>query len=162
MTFDIIPYVSAGPLKFGMERVEIQSILGQENVPFTPGGKDVCDYYDALGILVAYDSDLQCAYIALGKPIVALYKGKDLLSLTAKQVGKILADDINLEEYGDGFTSHLHGIGTVFEYKTKPVSRITVFKKGYYSKNNEWEQKLEKLNLKEMSVDEIMNFIEGI
>lgn len=160
MTFHIVPYVSIGPLRFGMERSEIQALLGPTGVSVKPFGME-CDFYDTLGIFVEYDVDLRCAYVALAAPICALYKGKDLLRLNVKQVSTLLADDVSLEIGGDTLNSRLHGIGAVFEYKTKPVTRITAFKEGYYDKREESLRKLETLNLNEMSDEEIWNFIEN-
>lgn len=159
MIFNIIPYVAAGPLRFGMKRAAIQALLGPKGVPISPGGKAECDYYHSLGIMVEYDDNLECSYIALSKPVSAIYKGKDLLCLNSKQVIKLLENDSNIEVSDDTLISRLHGIGAVFEYKTKPVERVTVFKKGYYNNYDEQKKKLETLNLNEMSDEDIWNFI---
>jgi hypothetical protein len=160
MTYNLVPYVAAGPLRFGMERAAIHALVGPADAPFKPIGKVECDYYPSLGILIEYDEDLTCAYIGLSKPISAVYQGKDLLSLNSKQVGKLLQDDANLERRGDTLTSRLHGIGAVFEYKTKPVTNITLFKEGYYNSSDDLTRKIETLNLAEMSIEEIMELLE--
>jgi hypothetical protein len=161
MAFHLVPYVAVGPLRFGMERAEIHTLLGPSEVSVKPFGTVECDDYPSLGIFVEYDANSQCAYVALAAPTAVLYKGKDLLRLTVKQLSKLLADDAHLETGGDTLTSRLHGTGAVFEYKTKPVARITAFKKGYYDQSDEKIRKVETLNLHEMSDEEIWHFIEN-
>ena len=84
-----------------------------------------------------------------------------MLRLTIKQLSKLLADDVHLEIDGDTLTSRLHGTGAIFDYKTKPVGRITAFKAGYYDLSDDRIRKVETLNLHEMSDEEIWNFIEN-
>jgi hypothetical protein len=57
---------------------------------------------------------------------------------------------------GDRLTSRSHGIGAVFDYKTKLVARIIAFKAGYYDKSDEGSRKVETLNL-----EELWNFLEN-
>jgi hypothetical protein len=161
MTFLLVPYVAVGPLHFGMARADIQALLGPPEASIKPFGTVECDDYPSRGIFVEYDANLQCAYVALSDPASVLYEGKDLLRLTVKQLSKLLADDAHLELGADTLTSRLHGTGAVFDYKTKPVARITAFKAGYYDQSDERLRKLETLNLHEMSDEEIWNFIEN-
>lgn len=161
MTFPLVPYVAVGPLRFGMERAEIQALLGPAEVSVTPFGTAECDNYPSCGVFVEYDAHLQCAYVALAAPTAVLYKGKNLLRLTGKQLSKLLADDAHLEIGGDTLTSRLHGTGAVFDYKTKPVTRVTAFKAGYYDQSDDRIRKLAALHLDEMSDEELWDFIEN-
>ena len=126
-----------------------------------PFGTVECDNYSSRGVFMEHDTHLQCAYVALAAPTTVLYKGKDLLRLTVKQLSKLLADDAHLEIGADTLTSRLHGIGAVFDYKTKPIDRIIAFKEGYYEKSDERIRQIETLNLDEMSDEELWSFVEN-
>jgi hypothetical protein len=161
MTFPFLPYVAVGPLRFGMERAEVQALLGPKGVALKPLGTVACEDYPSLGLFVEYDANFQCAYVALSATTSVLYQGKDLLRLTIKQLRKLLADDVHLELGADTLTSRLHGVGAVFDYQTKPVTRIMAFKKGYYDQSDEQLRRLETLNLHELSDEELWHFIEN-
>jgi len=127
MTLPLVPYVAVGPFRFGMERIEIQALLGPPEGSVIPFGTVECDNYPSRGVFMEYDTHLQCAYVALAAPTTVLYKGKDLLRLTVKQLSKLLADDAHLEIGADTLTSRLHGIGAVFDYRLQDQA---------YSQNN--------------------------
>lgn len=128
MVFHLVPYVAVGPLCF---EAEIQTLLGPPEVSGNPFGIAECGNYPSRGLFVEYDANYECAYVALAAPTAVFYEGKELLQLTVKQLSQLLADDAHLEIEANTLTSWLHGIGAVFEYKTKLVARITAFKKDY-------------------------------
>jgi hypothetical protein len=86
--------------------------------------------------------------------------GRNLLTvLSGKKALALFAADPTLEQDKAGYTCYQQGIGAYYEVSQRAES-VIAFPPGYYDKSKEKLRELETLNLAEMSVDEIMAFLE--
>jgi hypothetical protein len=160
MTFTIDPYVSVGPIKFGMKRLKINALLGQKGIAFKrSGSKHKTDHFSELGLLIEYNQGLECVAVEIVRPAVASYRDSNLLSLSFKQVLKLLDDDAAIEKDASGFTSYLYGVGMFFEKKTGPAESVLIFSKGYHNAVNKQIRKLDDVDFTKMSSKEIDKFV---
>jgi hypothetical protein len=133
MTMNIVPYISAGPIKLGMSRQEVRVLFDVSPSVFLKDQTSSVetDMFDNLGIFVFYNDEYICIAIEMTAPSLALFKGINLLSLPFKEVKAFFSDDNNLEIDASGYTSYLYGIGAYYERK-RAAETVIVFENGYY------------------------------
>jgi len=130
--WDISPYVGVGPLRFGLTRSQVRSMLGGDVSTFKKGlcSSIQTDAYIRLGLHLHYNEDdwLECIEAFGLCPI--FYKGVSLLNTNVQEVLKSLADLGLSSRYDDGY--FLDGEGFVLDAPEGVVQAVTVYGKGYY------------------------------
>ena len=132
MEYQIAPYESVGPVRFGMTQTEVQAALSEHFETFRRGPFATGDTQMYGQCFVNYDSDGRCNSVEFFGDAVVLFNGKNLFSLSCPALRELLAP---VEDNDSGFTSFEHGIGIYAPYEDEEpdkVESIIVFKKGYY------------------------------
>jgi hypothetical protein len=159
MTFSITPHIGAGGFCFGMSRTAIRTQVIEMPQQFLRGGVEDTDYYPSLGLFVLYNDAEMCEALEFTRPARVLLGDISLLALSKKKALALFAADPALEHDKAGYTCYQQGIGAYYEVSQRAES-VIAFPPGYYNKSKEKLRELETLNLTEMSVDEIMAFLE--
>ncbi|MCC2548196.1 hypothetical protein LJY25_17230 [Hymenobacter sp. BT175] len=158
MTFSITPHIGAGAFRFGISRPAIRAQVVETPQQFLQGGEDT-DYYPSLGLFVYYNDAETCEALEFFRPARVLLGEISLLSLSKKKALALFAADPALEQDKAGYTCYQQGVGAYYEVSQRAES-VIAFSPGYYDKSKEKLRELETLDVTEMSVDEIMAFLE--
>jgi hypothetical protein len=139
MDFVIIPHKSFGNIPFGLHRNEIRELLKEPNIEFYRNqfSKTPTDFFENLGLFIAYDEDFLCEAIEIVKPANPILFTIELLNLPYASVEEQVAEwDDGLEIMYTGFTSYKFGIGAYAPNREDSPNEVSesviVFKKGYY------------------------------
>ena len=143
MEFLIKPYESVGPIKLGMTKEELRSVMPEAPNydhyfwgPYT-------DHFVQMSFFVYYTGeDGVCEAIEFCDPSIAILEGKPINGIPFIEAKNWLENfDAELkEERFVGVTSNKLGVGLYApdyyddEDPTIPVEAVIVFKKGYYDK----------------------------
>jgi hypothetical protein len=158
MTFSITPHIGAGDFRFGMSRAAIRTQVVETPQPFLQGGEDT-DYYPSLGLFVYYNDAKTCVALEFTRPARVLLGEIALLPLSKKKALALFAADPALEQDKAVYTCYQQGVGAFYEGSQR-AKTVIAFSPGYYDKSKEKLRELATLNLAEMSLDEIMAFLE--
>lgn len=80
MKFDIIPYVSAGPIKIGMHREAVHQVLRSNNISTPQEELDAnTEGFESIGLQVEYENDL-CIAVIMTDPAICTWKDRHFLS----------------------------------------------------------------------------------
>jgi hypothetical protein len=159
MTFSITPHLGAGALRFGMSRTAIRTQVVETPQQFLRGGVEDTDYYPSLGLFVLYNDAETCEALEFIRPARVLLGAISLLPLAKKKALALFATDPALEQDKAGYTCYQQGIGAYYEVSQRAES-VIAFPPGYYEKSKKKVRELATLDVTEMSVDEIMAFLE--
>ena len=139
MKFEICPYVSVGPIMFGMTAEQVRSILGCAYKEFKRGpfAKTITDAFQPLGIFACYDIDRKCNAVEMVLPAQLLYNGRELLGGSFDKIFDLIYSfDSEVKADKDGLTSFALGIGLYAPGCAKDgllrVESIIAFQRGYY------------------------------
>lgn len=138
MSFEIEPYVSAGPLKFGMTRKSVRRLLGGKVTTFKqPRDEEPVDAFDGRGIQAYYRSPGVLEAIEFGDAATPTYLGRTLLGRPYEELKTWFQSlDPGVEEDDAGLTSYKLGIGLYAPQAEKapenPVEGVIAFERGYY------------------------------
>jgi hypothetical protein len=137
--FDILPHVSAGPIRLGMSREQVKALqLGtSRSFKRVPTQIEPADHFSDLGLMVMYKAGgtvEAVEFLSSGQPV---FEGLELFGVSAAKLEDLLRHrDPTLQVEDDGFTSINLGIGgyvSVAEEKDEaPASTTIVFERGYY------------------------------
>ena len=132
MTWDIKPFVSVGPLRFGESRSAIRETLGGSGDTFekVPGAIPT-DAYDELGVHAHYDKEDRLCLVELFEPAAVTF---DSIELLDNDLGTVQRD---LEKLGAARHVVDNGIryddlGFVLVVMDDQVDGVSVFKNGYF------------------------------
>lgn len=128
---EIIPHVGVGPIRFGMTRAEVRTVLGNDvsvirKWPYT---REI-DAYDALGVHLEYDSDDKLICVEAWGSCPIHYKDCLLLNASAKEVLQKLADLGLRSRYDDGYFFDDGGFMLYCPHDI--IKAVTVYRPAYY------------------------------
>lgn len=88
IVWNVIPFEKVGPLKFGMPRDEVRSILGSGFTTFqkVEGPRGLVDRYQGTGLFLFYNDDGGLRYVEAHKPCIPNYRGVSLKTNGADHV----------------------------------------------------------------------------
>lgn len=132
MEYQITPYESVGPIKFGMTQQEVQATLNEPYRIFRRGPFAKGDTEAYVQCFVNYDAAGLCNAVEFFGDAVVLFNGKSLFTLSCAELRKLLAP---VEDNDSGFISFEYGIGVYAPYEEDEpdkVESIIAFKKGCY------------------------------
>lgn len=144
MEFIIKPYESVGPIKLGMTKEEIRSVMPEapRDSHYFFGGT-YTDKFDQMRFFAYYTGeDGICEAIQFCAPSIAILEGKPINGgpfIEAKNWLENFDSELKEERFV-GVTSNKLGVGLYApdyyddEDPTIPVEAVIVFRKGYYDK----------------------------
>ncbi|MGQ7249533.1 hypothetical protein ACUN9Y_19635 [Halomonas sp. V046] len=139
MPYLISPLEGVGAIEFGMQASSVRMLIGKDYTSFKRNVTDEfpCDYYKDKGLFIYYKSPGVVEAIELTHPASPELDCSPLLSMTFKDLKKLLKKyDNNLETDGCSSISHALGIGAyapkAIEEESCEIESIIVFEKGYY------------------------------
>jgi len=138
MELNIIPYQSVGPIKLGMTRHEVRSVLNSKVEEFKKGrfSESLTDSFDDLDIHVHYTKNDTCEAVEIFENANPTFENHVLIGSIFNEMKTTFEKyDENLELDSTGLTSKKLGIGLYvhdFEEGNEPVTSVIVFEKGYY------------------------------
>jgi hypothetical protein len=126
--FEIFPFVGVGPLKFGMTRVMVRSLLGDHFEVFQKGfEKNTTDAYDCFNFHLFYDNnDYFDCLTAFGSCPIS-YKGIALLNVPIQIALKELEKQLLQYRFDDGYFLDKGGFA-LFESEDL-IKGVTVYSK---------------------------------
>lgn len=131
-TLDIIPFVGTGPLRFGMTRLQVRSLLREEASVFRkgPSATTDTDAFDHLGLHLHYDAQdrLECIEGFGSCPIT--YKNFSPMNVSLQEVLVGLESFGLTHRYDDGY--FFDDAGFVLYAPDDVVQAVTVYRKGYF------------------------------
>lgn len=130
--WDIAPYEGVGPIRFGMTRSQVQSLLGGSVSTFRKGpyASTDTDAYDQLGLHLHYDKGDRLECIEAWGPCPIYYQGASLLNANIQAVLERLAALGLSSRYDDGY--FFDDAGFALYAPDDVVKAVTVYPKGYY------------------------------
>jgi hypothetical protein len=138
-TLEILPHVGAGPIRLGMTRAEVQSVLASTPRRFRRGPESSreTDHFVARGVFAEYDEEGRCEAIELAAPAEPLFRGERLLGRPfAELLTWLRREESAVETDGAGLTCRSLGIGFYAPFAEsepqEPVEAVIVFREGYY------------------------------
>jgi hypothetical protein len=84
MPFDLTPLVGPLPLRFGMNRAEVDAVVAAMPIPSAYAGSDV-RRSDAIGVYPRYDAGGRLDFVDLSSRCYIRYGGNDILDMTAEE-----------------------------------------------------------------------------
>ncbi|MEJ2816140.1 hypothetical protein [Caulobacter sp. CCG-8] len=135
MRFPINPQTGVGPLRFGMLRDQVRSVLAVPVEIFRRTPKDVeADLFKSLGAFAYYDGNGALEAVEFFSPAKVTFNELDILNTSASElIGEMSEVDPDLECEGSGFTSRSFGFGVWSEDDSElPPQSVIVFAPGYY------------------------------
>ncbi|MGD6849146.1 hypothetical protein [Rossellomorea aquimaris] len=139
MELNMISYESIGPIKLGMTRDQIRSVLNSKVTEFkkTQWDENTTDSFDELGIHVFYKAGHICEAVEVSEPANPTFNGNKLVGIPFKQVRQFLQKyDKDLSIDTDGIISEVLGISLyidgVDDEEKEQVQSVMFFEKGYY------------------------------
>jgi hypothetical protein len=158
MIFSITPHLGAGTLRFGMSRLAIRAQLAQTPHPFLRADVEDTDFYAELGLFVLYDEAERCVALEFTRPARVLLGDVSLLALSKKKAVALLGADPAFELDTASYTCYEVGIGAYYEVARRAES-VIAFAPNYYEKSQQQKRTLETLDLEQLSLDELWDFI---
>jgi hypothetical protein len=144
MEYEIEPYVGVGPIRLGMTKEEIHTIILEERELTKKGGDIPADYFPTLGLFVHYRAPGVCAFVEMFGPPISPYsafqdstffpsfQGKTFLGRPYRQVrGWFKRRDPDITEG----ISRRFGIAIydgIVGGRLNRVESVSIFEKGYY------------------------------
>jgi hypothetical protein len=139
MKLDIDLKSGAGPIIFGMTRIQVRSVIEGKDEIFrrVDGESSDSDFFESQGIFVYYDNEGRVEAIEVSSPSEAWLEGVDLLSVSSEKAKKIfLSKDCKAELEEDTVISKKIGLGIfdpmLNEDHSHSVESVIVFAEGYY------------------------------
>jgi hypothetical protein len=130
--WDIAPYEGTGPLRFGMTRSQVRSLLRGSVSTFRKGpyASTDTDAYDELGLHLHYDKGDRLECIEAWGPCPIYYQRASLLNANTQEVLERLAGLGLSSRYDDGY--FLDDAGFALYAPDDVVEAVTVYPRGYY------------------------------
>ena len=135
--WDVLPYVGAGPLRFGMSTEEVESQLGPPT-GLVPKGTDeeTVTSYDDLGLFVYVEEGRGCAALEMWGSVLPVLLGHHLLNepFAALRDWFESADD-EVELRTDGLRSTKFGVSLSVPAIKDPNAQtdgVLAFRRGYW------------------------------
>ena len=134
VTWDIVPFEGLGPLRFGMARTEIRTLLPYRYREFAKviGTSQTTDAYDDPGLHLYYDDGNQLEFIEAFEPADPVFEGIHVLSPDRGAVLEQLKGLGYHARYDDG-GYFLDNLGFTLYAPGETIEAVSVFRKGYYS-----------------------------
>ena len=138
MIYGIEPYVGVGPIRLGMTREEVHTVILEERAPAMHRGREKPgDFFPTLGLFVDYRAPGVCEFVEFAGPLSPTFQNQTFLGQPYRLARAWFeARDPDLETDGAGLTSKRFGIalyaGSAEKEPDEPVEAIAVFEKGYY------------------------------
>jgi hypothetical protein len=141
MEFVIRPYESVGPIKLGMTKEEIRTVMPEKPEDSHSFRGPYTDSFQKSFLFAYYTKeDGVCEAVEFGEPIIAIFEGKPINGIPfaeAKNWLECFDNEMKFERYV-GVTSFKLGIGLYapnYDEEQEPdahVEAVIVFRKGYY------------------------------
>lgn len=98
--YEVIPLQGVGPVKLGMSRKQVRSILGKK-----PEVDGATEYYHRNGLKIEYSEDQKVAFIEVSRDcgLVAIYQGKDVFNVKASQLIDFVCQSSRYDEDDEEF-----------------------------------------------------------
>lgn len=91
MEFEIEPHIGFGPVKLGMNRTEVDSVLGSE---FHSGSHKNSDYYFKNSLQIEFENEeVNFIGISHSSSYTALYKGINIFDIEAEKLFELIASN---------------------------------------------------------------------
>lgn len=140
MIYRIEPYVGVGPIRLGMTREEVQTMIVAPREPAMHRGREKPgDFFPTLGIFVDYRAPGVCEFVEFARdsPCSPTLQGQVFLGQPYRVARAWFeAYDPDLETGGAGLISRQFGIALYASAAEKvpdeSVEAVAVFEKGYY------------------------------
>jgi hypothetical protein len=139
MDFEIKPLQGAGILRFGMDVVEVRSLLGGQWKSFkkTPNASYPCDHFLDANVFAYYKESGILEALEFYDGASPLLNGTSLIGLKATDARNILEGFDKLLEFdSDSITSHSLGVGVYApgweDEEGGIVESVIIFEEGYY------------------------------
>ena len=128
----IMPHVGVGPLRFGMNRLEVRALLGANVSTFkkTPWSLTDTDAYNDLGFHLYYDRADRLECVEAWGPSCIVYEDMPLVNGTTQETLEGLAKLGLIHGYDDGYLFDTAGFA-LYAPGDK-VEAVTVYRDGYY------------------------------
>jgi hypothetical protein len=140
MQLAIMPYESAGPIRFGMAREAVRKTVGLPYSTFrkSPESKTTSDAFDDEGIYIYYRESETVEAVEMALPARPTLEGVELLGRPYRDVSAFIKSlDSGTQEDDAGLTSFALGIGlyapSAAKEPVEPVESVIAFDKDYYS-----------------------------
>lgn len=151
--WEIVPYVSFGPLQFGISRSSARGLLGADFRAYKKSRTSVTetDGYHSLGVHLYYDANDLLKFVEAFMPCVPTYQNVSILPgenpqqvlenlASIGQSPRIILDGFGFDDLGAAF----------FAGDDKRIESSLVFRRDEYEKTLEkWQQLAEKQRLRE-------------
>ncbi|MFJ7936014.1 hypothetical protein [Sporosarcina sp. NPDC096371] len=141
MEFVVKPYKSIGPIKLGMTKKEIRSVMPEKPEDSHNIRGPYTDYFIKSSLFAYYtEENGVCEAVEFTEPVIALFEGKQLNGIPFAEAKNWLENfdsEMTFEKYV-GVTSYKLGIGLYapkYDEEHEPdayVEAVIIFKKGYY------------------------------
>jgi hypothetical protein len=131
-TWNIIPFVGMGDLRFGIPRLEVRSFLGNDFQSFLKYGETrETDAYNGLGLHLYYNVNDRLEFIEAFAPCRPEYQGIQLLNQKLDAVLKQLRSigfDARYDDEGYFFDQ----LGFALYVPHSSIEAVSVYRQGYY------------------------------
>jgi hypothetical protein len=140
ISYEIEPYVGVGPIRLGMTREEVRSLIEAERKPALHRGADKPgNWFPTLGLFVDYRAPGACEFLEFVGPLSPTFQGQTILGQPYRQArGWFEAADPGCEMDGAGLISKRFGIalyaGSAEKEPDWPVEAVALFERGYYDR----------------------------
>jgi hypothetical protein len=138
MKFEIKPYVSAGPVRFGMTPDEVRNALNSDVQPSLKSSSDIpADFFTQLGIFVDYKPPGLAQAIEFNGPALPEFQQQQLLERTYGEIERwIRTIDPEVQVLDAGLRTFRFGFDvyapSVKMGPKRPVKSVIVFDHGYF------------------------------
>ncbi len=143
MDFVIHPYQSVGPIRIGMPRDEVRSVLKAKFKSFKKYEEleEPIDSFDSLGVHVYYKSPgvVEAVELFYEPPHTVQFCNQQLTGVSYKEIRDwLITLDPGIDEDDEGLTSRKFGISLYApdaeDAPEEPTESAMVFEEGYYDR----------------------------
>ena len=142
LTWEILPQLGVGVVRFGQTRCEVRSLLGEPSRVFRKGFADaLTDAYNGLGMHFFYDPEDRLESVRASKPAAIRFEGLPLLGLPADEILSALAK--RAYEHG-GYVNESYvfeNAGFSLYVVEGTVEAVEIFARGCHDTTNPKSQK---------------------
>jgi hypothetical protein len=130
---NIIVFQGLGDIRFGMNRDDIRSLLGEEYTTFSRAGNVVpeIDSYDNIGLQLNYDENDKLEFIEAFLPANPIY---DNITFLGRQPDAVHQDMISkgMTAIQDDVGYDFPDLGFGIYVREDTVEAVSIYRKGYY------------------------------
>jgi hypothetical protein len=134
-----VPFKGTNRISFGMDRVSIQRLLGNNYRTFLrdESVEITTEYYYEFGILIEYDKNYLCDAIEFTNESSIYFDEENLVVMKYSELRNKfdhLSNQVDVDEFGVIY--HDLGFGASIFYDTDKIEAVIIFSKEYHANNN--------------------------